>query len=108
MSSSSRDDWNDPRDSDSHSGRTKPWPEDEDIDLEEMDTEEIADLRAVYDGLDLPCWDDFDYKKFIAREFGEGKEKRSFMENFWRVTAIIMLIIFGLAVGGLALLRFLR
>lgn len=46
----------------------------------------------IYDGVDLPD-DDFDYDKFVAEEFGEGKPKRS-MKNLWWWVAILLLIAF--------------
>jgi hypothetical protein len=48
----------------------------------------------VYDGLDLPD-EDFDYDEFVAREFGEGRTKRS-MKNVWWWVAVVLLVLFVL------------
>ena len=49
----------------------------------------------VYDGLDLPEDDDFDYNDFIAREFGEGKPKPNHKARFWWWVAIALVIALG-------------
>lgn len=59
-----------------------------------VDGEWIA--SETHDGLDLPDADDFDYEEFIAREFGEGKPKKSFRDYFWWFVALITLIAFVL------------
>ena len=48
----------------------------------------------LYDGLDLPDDDDFDYDEFVAREFGTGPKKKTAKEWFWWVVALILLIAF--------------
>ena len=53
-----------------------------------------ADAEA-YDGLDLPAGeDDFDYDKFIAEEFGEGRPKRQ-MNHLWWWVAVLLVIALG-------------
>jgi hypothetical protein len=47
----------------------------------------------VYDGVDLPEDDDFDYDDFIAREFGSGKAKKKPMSTVWWITAAVLLAI---------------
>jgi len=43
------------------------------------------------DGLDLPD-DEFDYEKFTAEEFGAPRKPRG-KERFWKVTAIVLLVL---------------
>jgi hypothetical protein len=42
---------------------------------------------------DLPE-EDFDYDRFVAAEFG-GKPKTSRKEKFWRLAALIILVVLG-------------
>ncbi|MEM7599928.1 MAG: hypothetical protein AAF357_00765 [Verrucomicrobiota bacterium] len=53
---------------------------------------------GVYDGVELPNDDDFDYDGFVEREFGPGSSKKSGKELFWWIVAIITLIAFALLV----------
>ena len=46
------------------------------------------------DGLGLPD-DDFDYKKFIHHEFGDGSIKPAGIHPLWWITAIILLLAFA-------------
>lgn len=48
----------------------------------------------VYDGLDLPD-EDFNYDEFVKNEFGSGT-KPSGIKPVWWITAIILVIAFGL------------
>ncbi|HET7624406.1 MAG TPA: zinc ribbon domain-containing protein [Verrucomicrobiae bacterium] len=48
---------------------------------------------AQYDGLDLPD-DNFDYDKFIQKEFGGDKMSPSGLSWFWWVIALIVLAAF--------------
>lgn len=52
----------------------------------------------LYDGLDLPGEDDFEYDDFVEREFGSGHRRKSSKELFWWIVAIITLIAFALLV----------
>ena len=53
--------------------------------------------ESVYDGLDLPEDDDFDYDRFIADEFGGPGKRMSRKELFWWIVAIITLLAFVMA-----------
>lgn len=46
----------------------------------------------IYDGLDLPGEDDFDYNEFLREEFGEGQGRRDPKRIFWTVVAVVVLI----------------
>lgn len=48
--------------------------------------------REVYDGIDLPGDDDFDYDEFVQKEFGEGKVKKTPVQWFWWIVAVILLL----------------
>lgn len=50
---------------------------------------------SVYDGLDLPDDDDFDYDEFVASEFGEGKPKKERRSALWWWVAVILVIVLG-------------
>jgi hypothetical protein len=47
------------------------------------------------DGLDLPD-DNFDYEKFTAEEFGTPRKLRG-KERFWKVTAVVILVLMLIA-----------
>lgn len=49
----------------------------------------------IYDGLDLPGDDDFDYDDFVASEFGEGKAKASPAQVLWWFAALVTLLAFA-------------
>ncbi len=49
--------------------------------------------ESSYDGLDLPD-DDFDYDKFQEEEFDKPRKRRG-RELLWRITALILLILFA-------------
>lgn len=54
--------------------------------------------NKIYDGLELPEEDDFDYDDFVAREFGSGAGQKRGKDLFWWIVAIIVLIAFTLLV----------
>jgi len=56
----------------------------------QLDPWEIED-NEIYDGVDLPD-DEFDYKKFVANEFGGQVVNRKGFSLFWWIVAVILLI----------------
>jgi hypothetical protein len=58
---------------------------------------------SAADGLDLPD-DDFDYEKFTANEFGAPR-KLGGKELFWKVVAVVVLVLMMIAFGANFLLR---
>ena len=55
------------------------------------------------DGLDLPD-EDFDYEKFTAEEFGAPRKLRG-KELFWKVVAVVILILMIILFGANYLFR---
>jgi hypothetical protein len=55
------------------------------------------------DGLDLPD-DDFDYEKFTAEEFGAPRKLRG-KERFWKVVAVVILVLMIILFGANFLFR---
>lgn len=49
----------------------------------------------IYDGVDLPDEDAFDYDDFIEREFGGGggRPRESGIKRHWRWVALILLVV---------------
>ncbi|WP_309385834.1 hypothetical protein [Cerasicoccus frondis] len=50
--------------------------------------------ESIYDGLDLPEDDTFDYDEFAEREFGTARPK-SGKEIIIKITAVILILIFA-------------
>lgn len=55
-----------------------------------------------YDGLDLPK-EDFDYDDFVAREFGQRRDRKSGIPWYWLATAVVLLVL--MILGGIGLWR---
>ena len=47
---------------------------------------------SIYDGLDLPGEDGFDYDEFVAREFGRRPHRRIGIAWYWWLTGLVLLI----------------
>ncbi len=60
------------------------------------------DARST-DGLDLPD-DDFDYEKFAREEFG-SPAKLAGKQLFWKITAVVILVLIAVAFVGQFFLR---
>ena len=45
-----------------------------------------------HDGLDLPD-EEFDYKAFVADEFGDGRNKRATLHPVWWITAVVLIVL---------------
>jgi hypothetical protein len=45
---------------------------------------------SAYDGVDLPH-DEFDYAKFVNKEFGRGEQHKG-IQRLWPIVALILLI----------------
>ena len=62
--------------------KRKPWEQD-----------------SIYDGLGIPD-DEFDYEKYIAREFGKKAHRKIGIKWYWWVTAVGLVALLGWAVLG--------
>lgn len=51
----------------------------------------------TYDGLDLPD-DDFDYKEFVAREFGGKPHRQLGVKWYWWLLGVVLLCLMTLGV----------